>query len=260
MYHFNLISSDINQMLRITETSVKYRNVWFMAMGLIMLVAACDSASTEPELIPLETQVAEDIPADPISGRDLTTGQAISNNLFTLYDLDANQIVLSSSITDLAQRQADSTGTVWDIGFRGTTIIFNGGESGPGEASAQILVQLFDEVVEAPAGGYIADGENTTCPQVQTPVGPVPGSTLSICTGSGNGWYNYDSDSGLISPIPGRTIVMKTATGNYASLRFLSYYQGNPNPPDPNKPSRYYTFEFIVQSDGSRDLRNTTGS
>ncbi|MCY3486980.1 MAG: hypothetical protein OXH34_00935, partial [Bacteroidetes bacterium] len=85
-----------------------------------------------------------------------------------------------------------------------------------------------------------------------------PGSTLAICTGSGNGWYSYNPDQLLISPIPGRTIVMKTATGNYASLRILGYYQGNPNPPDPNRPSRYYTFEFIVQPDGSRDLRSTT--
>ena len=248
----------MNQTLLARKTRVIFRDAWLVAVAITVFIGACDSASTEPEPIPLETQLAEDIPADLISGRDLTTGQTISNNFFTLYDLDANQIVLSSSVTDANQRQTDSTGTVWDIGFRGTTIIFNGGESGLGEASAQILSQLFDEVVEAPAGGYVTDGENTDCPQVQTPVGPVPGSTLAICTGSDNGWYNYDADSGLISPIPGRTIVMKTATGNYASLRILSYYLGNPNPPDPDKPSRHYTFEFIVQPDGSRDLQSTT--
>ena len=244
-------------MINIKETVFNYRNIWFIVMAFIIFIAACDSADPDPDPIPLETQVAEDVPADPASGRDPTTGRAISNNLFTLYDLDANQIVLSSSVTDPAQRQSDSTGTVWDLGFRGTTIIFNGGSSGPGEASAQILRQSFDEVVEAPAAGYISDGENADCPQVQTPIGPRPGSTLAICTGSDNGWYNYDSNAGLISPIPGRTIVMKTATGNYASLRILSYYRGNPNPPDTNAPSRYYTFEFIIQTDGSRDLRNT---
>lgn len=248
----------MNQTLLIRKTPAIFRNAWLAAVAITVFIGACDSASTEPEPVPLETQLAEDVPADPASGRDPETGRSISNNLFTLYDLDANQIVLSSLVTDSAQRRADSTGTAWDIGFRGTTIIFNGGESGPGEASAQILAQLFDEVVEAPAGGYTTDGENTACPQVQTPAGPVPGSKLAICTGSGNGWYNYNPDQLLISPIPGRTIVMKTATGNYASLRILGYYQGNPNPPDPNKPSRYYTFEFIVQPDGSRDLRSTT--
>jgi len=244
-------------MLQVKKTLLTYRNAWFIAVGFIVLVGACDSTSSDPEPIPLMTQIAEDVPADPVSGRDSTTGRALSNNLYTLYDLESNEIILSSSTTDSSQRREDSTGTVWDIGFKSTTIIFNGGESGPGEASAQIMKQPFDEVVEAPAEGYVADGENTTCPQVQTPVGPVLGSTLSICTGSKNGWYSYDSDQGLISPIPGRAIVMKTATGNYASLRILSYYQGNPNPPDASKPSRYYTFEFIVQKDGSRDLRNT---
>lgn len=248
----------MNQISPISNTPVIFRNAWLAAVVIAVFIGACDSASNEPEPVQLEARMAEDIPADPASGRDSTTGRAISNNLFTLYDIDAGKIILSSSVTDADQRREDSTGTVWDIGFRSTTIIFNGGESGLGEASAQILAEPFDEVVEAPADGYITDGENTTCPQIETPGGPVPGSKLAICTGSDNGWYNYDLDSGLISPIPGRTIVMKTATGNYASLRILSYYQGNPNPPDPSKPSRHYTFEFIVQPDGSRDLRSTT--
>ena len=260
MYHSNLTSRLMNRISRMKGTSAISRYTGSIAVAFLVVIGACDSTSTEPEIIPLETQMAEDIPADPASGRDPTTGRAISNNLFTLYDLDENQIVLSSSVTDATQRRADSTGTVWDIGFRGTTVIFNGGDSGPGQARAQILTQPFDEVVEAPADGYIADGENTACPQVQTPVGPVPGSTLAICTGSDNGWYNYNSEAGLISPIPGRTIVLKTATGHYAALRILSYYQGNPNPPDANASSRYYTFEFVLQTDGSADLRNTTGS
>ena len=250
----------MNRILPTKETSAISRFTGLIAVAFLVVIGACDSTSTEPETIPLETRMAEDIPADPASGRDPTTGRAISNNLFTLYDLDETQVVLSSSETDPGQRRADSTSTVWDIGFRGTTVIFNGGDSGPGRARAQILAQPFDEVVEAPDGGYIADGENTTCPQVQTPVGPVPGSTLAICTGSDNGWYNYNSETGLISPIPGRTIVLKTATGLYAALRILSYYQGNPNPPDASAPSRYYTFEFVLQTDGSPDLRNTTDS
>ena len=38
---------------------------------------------------------------------------------------------------DAAVRAADSTGTAWDLGFRGTTIIVNGGTSGPGAGTAQ---------------------------------------------------------------------------------------------------------------------------
>jgi len=238
----------------VTKSSIFHLSI----LGFLLTLGACDSSPNEPEPTPLETQLVEDIIADPVISRDPETGRSISNNLYSLYDLDANELILSSSMTDKNQRITDSTGTEWDIGFRGTTIIFNGGISGSGDASAQILAQPFDEVTEAPSDGYITDGNNSTCPPIQTPAGPKPGSTLAICTGSGNGWYNYNSDTGLIAPTPGRTIALKTATGNYASLRFLSYYKGNPNPPDPNQPSRHYTFEYIVQPDGSRDLQNTT--
>ena len=262
MPQYNLFIKEVF-MLRHRDNASTIPIFFFILLGFMILFGACDSSDNEPEPVALETQLAEDVPADPASGRDPNTGRAIANNLYTLYDLDANEIVVSSSVTDEAQRRSDSTGTIWDIGFRGTTVIFNGGTSGPGEGSAQILTKPFDEVEEAPPSGYVTDGSNTECPSIQTPRGPAPGSTLAICTGSDNGWYNYDSSTGsggLITPIPGRTIVLKTATGNYASLRFLSYYRGNPNPPDPSQPSRHYTFEFIVQPDGSRDLRNTTPS
>ncbi len=262
MYHFKLYSKNTFMSFR-GKFSENPRKFYLIVLGLVLLLGACDSSDNEPEPVALDTQLAEDIPADPTTGRDPSTGRPIANNLFTLYDLDTNEIVLSSSVTDQAQRRSDSTGTVWDIGFQGTTVIFNGGTSGPGQASAQILTEPYDEVVEAPPSGYIADGDNTECPSIETPAGPRPGSTLALCTGSGNGWYNYISSDqgGIITPIPGRTIVLKTATGNYASLRFLSYYQGNPSAPDASHASRYYTFEYIFQPDkDSRDLRNTTPS
>ena len=244
----------MNQRLQVRDTSVMHRITWLGAILMILFIGACDSSSKEPDPVPLETKMAEDVPADPVSGRDPTTGRPTSNNLYTLYDLDENKVVLSSSDTDTAKRQADSTGTVWDIGFKATTIIFNGGESGPGKASAQILKQPMDEVKEAPASGYVKDGENTECPAIDTPVGPK----LAVCTGSNNGWYSYEQ--GVINPIPGRSIVLQTATGNYAVLRVLSYYKGKPSSPTSETPSRHYTFEFILQTDGSRNLQNTTSN
>lgn len=226
------------------------------ALAGILALSGCDSTEST-EIVDLQAETAIDIEADPTSGRDPNTGAPISNNLFTLYDLDAGEIVLSSSETDATVRAQDSTGTAWDIGFRGTTIIFNGGTSGPGEGTAQIVTETFASVTEAPASGYVADGSNTGCPEVQTPVGPVPGSTNAVCTGSDNGWYNYDPSQNLISPLAGRTIVLTTGEGDYAKVRILSYYQGNPNPPDATAPTRYYTFEYIVQPDGSRDFQTT---
>ena len=227
-----------------------------LALAGVLTLSACDS--TEPdEVVDLEVETAADVEADPTTGRDPDTGAPIANDLFTLYDLDAGEVVLSSSETDESVRQRDSASTAWDLGFRGTTIIVNGGTSGPGEGAAQILTEAFADVTEAPASGYVADGANTACPAVETPGGSFPGAPYAICTGSDNGWYNYTPATNLIAPIPGRTIVLTTGDGDYAKVRILSYYRGNPTPPDASAPSRYYTFEYVVQPDGSRDFDTT---
>ena len=227
-----------------------------LALAGVLTLSACDS--TEPdEVVDLEVETAADVEADPTTDRDPDTGAPIANDLFTLYDLDAGEVVLSSSETDASVRQRDSASTAWDLGFRGTTIIVNGGTSGPGEGAAQILTEAFADVTEAPASGYVADGANTACPAVETPGGSFPGAPYAICTGSDNGWYNYTPATNLIAPIPGRTIVLTTGDGDYAKVRILSYYRGNPTPPDASAPSRYYTFEYVVQPDGSRDFDTT---
>lgn len=221
-------------------------------------LTGCDSNSSNLDPQPLNARMATDVEADPTTGRDPNTGAPISNNTFTLYDLDNDEVVLSSNETDPAVRAADSSLTTWDIGLKGTTIIFNGGTSGPGQGSAQLLTEIFADVTEAPESGYYADGENPNCPAVETPGGTFPGTPYAICTGSGNGWYDYNASINLVAPIAGRTIVMTTGEGNYAKVRILSYYQGNPNPPDPDLPTRYYTFEYIVQPDGTRNFETTT--
>ncbi|MEL7361321.1 MAG: HmuY family protein, partial [Bacteroidota bacterium] len=156
----------------------------FLALSAALLAfVGCDTTDPDPDPVPdpvpLNAQMAADVEADPAVGRDPDSGQPISNDLFTLFDLDAGQVVLSSSETDTAVRAADSASTAWDIGFKGTTIIFNGGTSGPGEGSAQILTQTFDSVTEAPATGYLADGGNPDCPGVETPRGTFPGEPFA---------------------------------------------------------------------------------
>ena len=225
-----------------------------LAVPAALFLAACDSSGDDGNgPPPLSVQLATDLEADPAVGRDSTTGQPISNGLFTLFDLENGSMLLSSSQTDSAIRHRDSASTTWDIGFRGTTLILNGGTSGPGSGAAQILKEAFADVKEAPESGYVADGDNE-CPTIDTPIGPMPGEPYAICTGSDNGWYTYNTQSNTILPTAGRTIVLKTGDGNYAKVRILSYYKGNPPAPTPSSPSRYYTFEYVVRTGASRDL------
>ncbi|MEM8600239.1 MAG: HmuY family protein [Bacteroidota bacterium] len=223
-------------------------SVLTLATAVLVFLAGCDTTDSEPEPdpIPLQTQMASDVEADPSMGGG--GGPPTSSGRYTLYDLETGTIVLSSSVTDQAVRAADSSSVAWDIGFNSTTIIINGGVSGPGQGTAQIVESLFDEVTEAPTAGYVADGSNADCD-----------AGLAVCPGSDNGWYNYNFMTNIVAPLPGRVIVMTTGEGNYAKIRILNYYQGNPADIDPfSDPSRYYTFEYIVQPDGSRDFETTT--
>ncbi|MFN3597161.1 MAG: HmuY family protein [Rubricoccaceae bacterium] len=213
-----------------------------LATALSLGLLACDTV-TPPvaEPTPLAAVTVTDLPADPPTGRDPATGRPTgTTNRFTLYSLRENRVVLAST----SANRADSASTAWDIGFRGTTIIFNGGTSGPGTTAAQILLVPFDEVTEAPAEGYRLDA----------------GGNFAIPIGADAGWYTYipfeGGPGGYISPIPGRTIVLRLNDGSYAKVRILSYYRGRPAPPiNPfTSTDRHYTFEFVHQPNRTRSF------
>lgn len=189
-------------------------------------MAGCDSTSPEDE--PFEDPTLakfEDLPADPFTsfgpdGRPTGTGN------YTFFSLRTNEVV----------PVADSASTDWDVAFRGTDIIINGGTSGPGDGAAQLIDGIFEEVLEAPENGWMIDSET----------GPA------IPAGSGAGWYNYNPVAMVLTPAPGRIILVRTANGLYAKMRILSYYRGAPDSPTIDSEARYVTFEYLLQPDGSR--------
>lgn len=223
------------------------------ALVAAVALTACDTSAPGEDVRPLNAQIVADVDADA-GPRDPTTGVVRATGRFALYSLRENRLVLG---VDNANR-ADSATTKWDVGFRGTTIIFNGGTSGPGQAGAQILPAAFADVTEAPAAGYVLDGANT-CPAVQG----RPGAPYAICSGSGVGWYTYvpfPTGGGYIVPTAGRTIVVRGADGvSYSKVRLLSYYRGNPAPATitPATEERYFTFEHVTQTDGTRSFAST---
>lgn len=133
---------------------------------------------------------------------------------------------------------AVTTGNDWDIAFRGSTIIVNGGEATATDQPART----------SSAGVYIATGTLASITEVNTTLFKTDSATngLAIPTGSGNGWYNYDSTTHIISPIAGKVIVVKTNTGHYAKLEILSYYE-NSQPNESLSNSQFYTFNYVYQ-------------
>lgn len=226
---------------------------FLLLLALAVTVTACDT--TDPNEVDLTVQVASDIAADP-GVRDPTTGQVADTDRFTLYSLRENRIIVNYD----DDARADSASTAWDIGFRGSEIIVNGGTSGPGAGVAVVVEAPFAGVVDARNAAYTyrRDGESA-CPDVQTPAGPVPGPRRAVCGGSGNGWYTYvpfpGGRGGYLLPTPGRTLLVRLADNSgYAKVNFLSYYQGAPEASaiTDRSQDRYYSFEYIVtDSSGS---------
>lgn len=128
------------------------------------------------------------------------------------------------------------TGDNWDIAFRATEIIVNGGKKGAlledidrtGNASMMLLSSTsLQGVTTAPA---------------ETELKQDSEEELVIKTGSDLGWYTYNQENHTIAPIAGKVIVVKTIDGNYAKMEILSYYKDS----TPSlEGSKYYTFNYV---------------
>ncbi|KAA6432640.1 hypothetical protein FEM33_23235 [Dyadobacter flavalbus] len=157
--------------------------------------------------------------------------------IILIKDLNANAKPFQYfSLVKGKEVSADSAKTAgWDLAFSKTTILVNGGSSGPGNGGAQMSEKRFDTITEAPQQGYKTDNENGN----------------AIAGGSGNSWYTYDMGIHAIVPIPGRTILVKTASGQFAKMEIINYYKGAPENV-PTEESSYFTFRYVLADDNGK--------
>lgn len=189
-----------------------------LMLCLTLLLAT--SCKKDPDPTPtVDVQLISNIAADPDTPR---------TERFTLYSI-ANQTIVPNT---------DSASNAWDIGFRGTTIIVNGGNIRTGAGGAYIYEGIYDEFLEVPADANFRQDNSE--------------SDLAIPTGSGNGWYNYNPIANVISPLAGKVLVIRTADGKFAKIEIVSYYENAPANPSAADRSRFYSFRLAYQPDGSR--------
>ena len=193
----------------------------FIVAAFFLTVACSDNETNNPTDDTPQSVMVSELNCDTTGGK-----------IWTFYSLRENKEI----------DQADSATSKWDIAFDKTNIICNSGVRGPGNGAIQLLKGVnFADLVEAPESGYFTEDELTP---------------LAIEKSNPEKWYNYSGPPNhVITPKPGFIIVLKTADGKYAKIRIISYYKGAPAVPDLNSIARYYTFEFVYQSDGSRNFK-----
>ena len=188
----------------------------------IMLISFINCEDDGPNLQDIQSVSIEDLYAPQEGGQ----GQPISGT-FARFDFETGL-------------QTESE-TEWDVAFRGTSIIVNGGTS---------LGTTDEPERTGDAGVYIFDGTMAEMVAVETSLIIQDSSSgYAIQSGSGNGWYTYAGPpTYLINPTPGKILVFRTRDGKYAKMEILSYYLGAPENPDAfSDPSRYFTFNYVYQ-------------
>lgn len=193
----------------------------FILSIFTLFVACSDSGDTELTFTG-DVEMAMDVQA----GTDQEGG-------FTYYNLSTNSIVSDE----------DSATSNWDIAFKDAGfeiyIITNNGISGPGNGGAILVDQDFETITGIPNNDqFKIDTEQE----------------LAIQSAPG-GWWIYTAEqqqpNHAVLPKDPHTIFVRTATGNYAKIEILSYYEGNPDTSTQEfadfrtRPaSGYFTFRF----------------
>lgn len=205
------------------------------AMLALVVFQACEKDEAPVVASTLTEKTVSGIPADTIVG--MVNGQPVGAGKFTFFSFETNAVVPST----------DSNSVKWDVAVRGTTIITNGGNSGPGAGGAFVYVGTFDDLKTVPADSVFRKDN-----------APV---SYAVPTGSNKGWYVYSPVTTLITPVPGRVLVFKTAKGKYAKVEILNYYKGGVTPAANAsddiklKNQRYYSFRFAYQADGTMNFK-----
>jgi hypothetical protein len=177
----------------------------------------------------------------------------IIENVLPFVELNASQYIvnpLDSSLTGKYERFSFSEGDTvnhddWDVAFRGSTIIVNGGAissvdqpNRSGSAAVYIANGVMSDIKIVDVDKFIEDGATR----------PAIIDDLGI---SGQGWASYNHESHILSPIAGKILVFRTHDNKYAKMEILYYYDSEDPQPSQGDFGGFYTFNYVYQSNGT---------
>lgn len=196
-------------------------NLFLFVMGLFIALnfSSCSNNDDTVPPKPTVTKKVENLYAPQEGGR----GEPISGD-FIKFSFEKGTTVTNDD---------------WDVAFRGSTILINGGTK-----------KADDEPNRVGTGGvYVADGTMTSVKSVKTN-SFLQDSAQSLAIPSFNTWADYTgAPRHAVVPKAGKILVFKTHDSKYAKMEILSYYKDSPAVPDYKKghKSRYYTFNYVYQ-------------
>lgn len=150
-------------------------------------------------------------PEDAATAGKVTTTRNVADGTYTT-------VVDASSMTDWIHADLElgaeaPVTSPWDLRFQRFHISTNGGVTGSGGVEvAAITGTAFAAVTTAPTTGYLADAAD----------GDADG-TPDYAFERGDGWYDYDPATHLLSPRP-IVWVVRTAGGATLKLEIVRYY------------------------------------
>lgn len=198
----------------------------FSLLALVIFTASCSNDDDNGDaIIPaVVTQTFSNLSAPQTGGQG-----GVASGAFTKFSFSENKIVTNEN---------------WDIAFRGTTIIVNGGAK----------IGLTDEP-ERTGSGAVSIVSGTFASVTAFPLAATftqdAASTYAFPTSGLNMWYDYNASTHIIAAKSGKIFVVKTHDGKYAKFEILSYYKDAPATPSVTSESRYYTFNFAYQANST---------
>ena len=218
------------------KTKTKIKTTLFLSMLTIAIgFTACTKDSPKPTII---TATITELDA---------TAECVS----TQFGLVCTGPFTKFSFSEGGEVQGDN----WDIAFRNSKIIVNGGTdsdtsqpSRTGDAAAYRIDGLMDQITSVNLALLKQDGDNagmfgtTAIIDDQGQVFPPAVEPL--------GWSLYNNDipqAPILEPLAGKIFVFRTHDNKYAKVEILNFYDN----PMTNPYGGYYTFNYVYQADGT---------
>lgn len=192
------------------------KSILYVAL-FALVFTSCDKEKENPISAPVVSKQVKNLYAPQKGGQ----GQGAISGNFVKFSFATGKTVTDDS---------------WDIAFRGTAIIVNGGTTigltdepnRTGKGALALENGIFADITKAPADNNFKQDAK---------------ATYALPTGSKKGWYSYDFTTHSINPIAGKVIVVKTHNGHYAKMEIISYYKDSDTTKREN--ARYYTFNYV---------------